>query len=67
MEEGLGRSVVARHRFARMWALGDRKSPVAHTPALVLLDDDIDVDAVLAPFRSTSATDNPSKLTLTTR
>ena len=67
MEEGLGRSVVARHRFARMWALGDRKSPVAHTPALVLLDGDIDVDAVLAPFRSTSTTDIPSKLTLTSR
>lgn len=54
MGEGLGRSVIARHRFARSWALGDRKHPVAFTPALVLLDGDIDVDAALAPFESTS-------------
>ena len=67
MEEGLGRSVVARHRFARMWALGDRKQPIAHTPALVLLDDDVDVEATLAPFHSSSTTEIPSKLSLRSR
>jgi archaeosine synthase len=67
MGEGLGRSVVARHRFARLWALGDRKNPVAHTPALVLLDGDFEVEATLAPFRSMSTTDIPSMLTLESR
>ena len=38
MEEGLGRTVTERYRFARQWALGDRKHPVSSTPALVLLE-----------------------------
>ena len=63
----MGRSVVARHRFARMWALGDRKQPIAHTPALVLLDGDVDVEATLAPFHSSSTTEIPSKLSLRSR
>lgn len=67
MDEGLGRSVSARHRFARLWALGDRKQPIAFTPALVLLDGDIDVDPRLAPFESSSTTDIPSTLTLRSR
>ena len=54
MEDGLGRTVVARYRFARQWALGDRKSPVSSTPALVLLDGDIEVEPHLAPFRSST-------------
>lgn len=67
MGEGLGRSVIARHRFARSWALGDRKHPVAFTPALVLLDGDIDVNAALAPFESTSTTTIPSTLSMRSR
>lgn len=62
MEDGLGRTVVARYRFARQWALGDRKSPVSSTPALVLLDGDIEVEPHLAPFRS--STDNAIPATL---
>lgn len=62
MEEGLGRTVVARYRFARQWALGDRKNPVSSTPALVLLDGDIDVEAHLAPFRSTTDDTIPATL-----
>ena len=64
MGEGLGRSVLARNRFARMWGLGDRKNPQAHTPSLILLEGDPEVDATLAPFSSTSTTSIPSKLTL---
>ena len=44
MAEGLGRVVLTRDRFARSWGLGDRKTPTAHTPALILLDGDEDVD-----------------------
>ena len=67
MGEGLGRSVLARHRFARMWGLGDRKNPQAYTPALILLEGDPEVDATLAPFTSTSTTAIPSTLTLNGR
>ncbi len=67
MGEGLGRSVLARHRFARMWGLGDRKNPQAYTPALILLEGDPEVDATLAPFTSTSTTAIPSPLTLNGR
>lgn len=67
MGEGLGRSVIARHRFARLWALGDRKGPVAFTPALVLLDGDLKVDAALAPFSSSSTTSIPSTLSMRSR
>ena len=67
MEAGLGRTVTARYRFARQWALGDRKSPVASTPALVLIDGDQDIDAHLAPFRSSTNDKIPATLTFESR
>jgi archaeosine synthase len=67
MAEGLGRVVLTRDRFARSWGLGDRKAPTAHTPALVLLDGDDDVDANIAPFKSTRSGDIPAILTLRSR
>ena len=67
MEAGLGRTVTARYRFARLWALGDRKNPVASTPALVLLDGDDDIDATLAPFRSSTNDKIPATLTFESR
>lgn len=67
MEAGLGRTVAARYRFARQWALGDRKNPVASTPALVLLDGDDDIDVQLAPFRSTTNQQIPATLTFESR
>tara|TARA_Y100000766_G_scaffold259556_1_gene248636 strand:- start:24382 stop:26190 length:1809 start_codon:yes stop_codon:yes gene_type:complete len=67
MEAGLGRTVTARYRFARQWALGDRKNPVAATPALVLLDGDDDIDPQLAPFRSTTNDQIPATLTFESR
>ena len=62
MEDGLGRTVTARYRFAREWALGDRKSPQSSTPALVLLDGDPDVSAHIAPFRSSTDDAIPATL-----
>ena len=67
MVDGLGRSVSARFRFARQWALGDRKSPIAATPALVLLDGDEDIDARLAPFRSSTDDAIPATLQFESR
>lgn len=67
MAEGLGRVVITRDRFARSWGLGDRKTPTAHTPALVLLDGDQDVSANIAPFKSSRSGDIPAILTLQSR
>lgn len=67
MADGLGRVVVARDRYARSWGLGDRKTPAAHTPALVLLDGDKDVSANIAPFKSTRSGSIPAILTLESR
>ncbi len=67
MAEGLGRVVLTRDRFARSWGLGDRKTPTAHTPALVLLDGDEDVDTNIAPFKSTRSGDIPAILSLRSR
>ena len=67
MEAGLGRTVTARYRFARQWALGDRKNPVAATPALVLLDGDSDIDPQLAPFRSSTNDKIPATMTFESR
>ena len=62
MEDGLGRTVTQRYRFARQWALGDRKNPVSFTPALVLLDGDDGVEPQIAPFRSSTDGKIPSTL-----
>ena len=48
----LGRTVLARQRMARLWALGDRSSPESRTPGLVVTDEDFDVE--YAPFRVSS-------------
>jgi archaeosine synthase len=47
--------------------LGDRKSPVAATPALVLLDGDADIDSRLAPFRSSTNDAIPATLSFESR
>ena len=67
MGEGLGRTVLARDRFARSWGLGDRRAPASITPALVLTEGDPDLDPALAPFKSTSTRQLPSVLSVTAR
>ena len=49
---GLGRTVLARHRLARLWSLGDRSAPSSFTPGLVITDDEMDV--VWAPSSTSS-------------
>ena len=67
-EAALGRTVEARERFARIFALGDRKKPSARTPALVLVDGDSEMDSRIAPFRLTRDSARvPSTLKLRTR
>ena len=38
MANELGRTVIHRYMYARSWALGDRKSPLATTPCLIGLE-----------------------------
>ena len=67
-DAALGRTVEVRERFARIFALGDRKKPSARTPALVLVDGDSEIDSRIAPFRLTRDSSTvPSTLKLRTR
>ena len=67
MADALGRTVLHRDRYGRMWGLGDRKSPTAKTPALVLMEDDPALPVDYAPFSSASSTSLPSVLSITSR
>lgn len=67
MDGVLGRTVQSRDRFARSWGLGDRSSPGARTPALVLLEGDPSTDVSLAPFQARTTRTLPATLTLTSR
>ena len=67
MADALGRTVLHRDRYGRMWGLCDRKSPTAKTPALVLMADDPVLPVDYAPFSSASSTSLPSVLSITSR
>lgn len=67
MDGVLGRTVLSRDRFARLWGLGDRAQPGARTPGLVLLDGDPSIDVALAPFEATTTRTLPATLTLSSR
>lgn len=67
MADALGRTVLHRDRYGRVWGLGDRKSPSAKTPALVLMQDDPLLPVDYAPFSSTSSASLPSVLSITSR
>ena len=62
---GLGRTVLARQRMSRLWGLGDRVAPSAHTPGLVVTDDAIDVK--WAPFTTSSDGGIPRSIKLISR
>ncbi len=63
---GLGRTVLARHRLARMWGLGDRTNPESKSPGLVLNEQE-DMDVIWAPFTTSSDGGLPRKITLESR
>ena len=67
MADALGRTVLHRDRYGRVWGLGDRKSPTAKTPALVLMQDDPLLPVDYAPFSSTSSASLPSVLSIASR
>jgi archaeosine synthase len=67
MADVLGRTVLSRHRYARVWGLGDRKNPVARTPGVVLLEGDLDLPIAYAPFEATTTDTLPAHLSLRSR
>jgi len=67
-ERPIGRDVVARQRFARLFSLGDRRNPESWTPGLVLSQDDPELPVSIAPLTSSrSNTTIPAKFGISTR
>ncbi|MEE3084156.1 MAG: hypothetical protein VX330_01660, partial [Candidatus Thermoplasmatota archaeon] len=60
MADALGRTVLHRDRYGRVWGLGDRKSPASQTPGLVLMGDDPALPVAYAPFSSSTTAALPS-------
>ena len=67
-ERPIGRDVIARQRFARLFSLGDRRAPLSWSPGLVLGPNDSELPVSLAPLRSTrSSASIPATITIRTR
>ena len=67
-ERPLARSVIARHRFGRLFALGDRSAPSSWTPALVLSEGDPELPLSLAPFCASRDTEGiPASMSMEVR
>ena len=63
----LGRTVVGRNRYARIIGLGDRRSPCVHTPCIVKIEGDPDINQSIAPFSFfRDGSISPATLTLET-
>ena len=67
MAEGLGRTVLHRHRYARVWGLGDRSSPSVRTPAFISTDGDDDACKRIAAFHCTQTRTIPAEMTISTQ
>ena len=66
MAEGLGRTVLHRHRYARIWGLGDRSSPAIRTPAFISTEDDGDDFRQLSAFHCQQSRTIPARITIST-
>ena len=64
MANELGRTVIHRYMYARSWALGDRKSPLATTPCLIGLEGDCETDSQFTPFSASTNDEIPQTLTI---
>ena len=68
VERPIGRDVISRDRFSRLFSLGDRNDPASFAPGLVIGEDDPDFPISIAPF--SSSMDNstiPSSMKVRTR
>ena len=66
MAEGLGRTVLHRFRYARIWGLGDRSSPAIRTPAFISTEDDADDFRRLSAFHCQQTRTIPARITIST-
>ena len=66
MAEGLGRTVLHRHRYARVWGLGNRSSPAIRTPALISTEDDDEASKAIAAFHCKQSRTIPATIFVTT-
>ena len=66
MAEGLGRTVLHRHRYARIWGLGNRSSPAIRTPAFISTEDDDDACKSIAAFHCKQSRTIPARISVTT-
>ena len=67
-ERPIGRNVISRDRFSRLFSLGDRNAPASFAPGLIISDNDPDFPVSIAPF--SSSLDNstiPSSMKISTR
>jgi len=67
-ERPIGRTVISRDRFSRLFSLGDRNAPASFAPGLIISDNDPDFPVSIAPF--SSSLDNstiPSSMQISTR
>jgi len=67
-ERPLGRNVISRDRFSRLFSLGDRNSPASFAPGMIIGANDPELPVSIAPF--SSSMDNskiPSSLKISTR
>jgi|TARA_B100001250_G_scaffold133782_3_gene114360 archaeosine synthase len=64
----LSRDVIARHRSARLFSLGDRGNPASWAPALVISEKDPELPISMAPLHfKRDNSEFPAILTMTTR
>ena len=63
---GIGRTVISRQRYARIWGLGDRKNIISHTPGLIInSNENFSID--YAPFEISSDGHIPRGITIKSR
>ena len=67
-ERPIGRSVISRDRFSRLFSLGDRNDPASFAPGLIIGEGDPDFSISVAPFYSSMDNSNiPSTMKVKTR
>ncbi len=67
-ERQIGRNVLSRDRFSRLFSLGDRNSPLSWAPGLILGEDDPELPISIAPLFCSSRKQNlPQTMKISTR
>ena len=62
----IGKTVISRHRYSRIWGLGDRNNPISKTPGLVLAENE-EMALNIAPFTVSSDKGIPRRISINSR